>query len=97
MAGSCTYISEAFRPPTQHILFGGAVSVKITVRIPRELKEKMDRFSHVNWSDVVRRALEERVREEEVKWALGAMDEVSRKARPGKPLAEVIREFRDHR
>jgi len=73
------------------------VSVKITVRIPRELKERMDRFSHVNWSDVVRRALEERVREEEVKWALGVMDKVSRKARPGKPLAEVIRESRDRR
>jgi len=73
------------------------VSAKFTVRIPRGLKERMNRFSHVNWSDVVRRALEERVREEEVKWALGAMDEVSRKARPGKPLAEVIREFRDHR
>jgi len=73
------------------------MSVKITVRIPRELKERMNRFSHVNWSDVVRRALEEKVCEEEVKWALGVMDEVSRKARPGKPLAEVVREFRDRR
>jgi len=73
------------------------VSAKFTVRIPRELKERMNRFSHVNWSDVVRRALEEKVREEEVKWALRVMDEVSRRARPGKPLAEVIREFRDRR
>jgi len=73
------------------------VSVKFTVRIPRELKERMDRLSHVNWSDVVRRALEERVRVEEVKRALVVMNEVSRKARPGKPLAEVIREFRDRR
>jgi len=73
------------------------MSVKITVRIPRELKERMDRLSHVNWSDVVRRALEEKVREEEVKWALRVMDEISNKARPGKPLAEVIREFRDRR
>jgi len=73
------------------------VSARFTARIPRELKEGMNRFSHVNWSDVARRALEEGVREEEVKWALGAIDEASRKARPGKPLAEVIREFRDHR
>jgi len=73
------------------------VSARFTARIPRELKERMDRFSHVNRSDVVRRALEERVREEEVKWVLGVMDEVSRKARPGKPLAEVVREFRDSR
>jgi len=73
------------------------VSARFTVRIPRELKERMNRLNHVNWSDVVRRALEERVREEEVKWALRVMDKVSRKARPGKPLAEVIREFRDRR
>jgi len=73
------------------------MSVKITVRIPRELKEKMDRFSHVNWSEVVRRALEEKVREEEVKWALKVMEEISRKAKPERSLAEVIREFRDRR
>jgi len=73
------------------------VSTKFTIRIPRELKERMNRLSHVNWSDVARRALDEKVREEEVKWALGAMDNISRKARPGKPLAEVIREFRDNR
>jgi len=32
---------------------------------------------------------------EEVNWALKVMDEVSRKTKPGKPLAEIIREFRD--
>lgn len=73
------------------------MSVKLTVRIPRELKERMDRFSHVNWSDVVRRAIEEKVREEEVKWAFRVMDDISAKARPGRPPAEVIREFRDRR
>jgi len=73
------------------------VSAKFTVRIPRELEERMNRFSHVNWSDITRRALEERVREEEAKQALRVMDEISRKARPGKPLAEVIREFRNSR
>jgi len=73
------------------------LSVKLTIRIPRELKERMDRFSHVNWSEVIRRAIEERVREEEVKWALRVMDEISRKARPVRPMAEVIREFRDQR
>ena len=73
------------------------MSVKFTVRIPRELKERMDRLSHVNWSEVVRRAIEERVREEEIKLALRIMDEISRKARPERPLVEVIREFRDRR
>jgi len=73
------------------------MSVKITVRIPRELKERMDRFRNVNWSDVIRRAIEEKAREEEVEWALKVMDEISRKAKPEKPLAEVIREYRDRR
>jgi len=73
------------------------MSVKITVRIPRELKERIDRFKYINWSDVIRRAIEEKVREEEVKWALRVMEEISRKAKSERPLAEVIREFRDHR
>ncbi len=76
---------------------GDAMSAKLTVRISKELKERMDRFSYVNWSEVVRKAIEEKVREEEVNWALKTMDEISHKARPSKPLAEVIREFRDRR
>jgi len=43
------------------------------------------------------RAIEERVHEEDVKWALGVMEEISRKAKSERPLAEVIREFRDRR
>jgi len=73
------------------------MSVKITVRIPRELKERMDRFKYINWSDVIRKAIEERVREEEVKRALEVMEEISRKAKAKKPSAEVVREFRDYR
>jgi len=74
------------------------MSVEITVKIPRELKERMDRFEYINWSDVIRRAIEERVRElEEAKWALEVMGEISRKAKSERPLAEVIREFRDRR
>jgi len=78
-------------------LSGVVMSVKITVRIPRELKERMEKFRHVNWSDVIRRALEEKVREEEINWALKVMEEISRKAKPEKSVAEIIREFRDRR
>ena len=79
------------------ILSGDAMSVKVTVRVPRELKKRMDMFSYVNWSEVVRKAIEEKVREEEVKLALKIMGEISAKAKPEKPLAKVIREFRDRR
>jgi len=35
------------------------LSVTITVRVPRELAEKMRRHREVNWSEVVRRSIEE--------------------------------------
>ena len=73
------------------------MSVKLTIRVPRELKKRMDRFKHINWSEVVRKAIEEKVREEEVKWALRIMKEISSKAKPEKPLTKIIREFRDRR
>lgn len=80
-----------------HILSGDNMSAKFTARIPKELKERMDMFSYVNWSEVVRKAIEEKIREEEVKLALKIMSEISAKAKPEKPLAKVIREFRDRR
>jgi len=41
----------------------------------------MDRFDHVSWGEVIRRAVEEKVCEEGIKWALNVMAETSRKAR----------------
>lgn len=73
------------------------MSVKVTVRIPRVLKERMDRLAHINWSEIVRRTIEEKAREEEVKRALEVMEEISSKAKPERPTAEIIREFRDRR
>ena len=73
------------------------MSAKLTIRIPRDLKERMERFRSVNWSEVVRKAIEERLREEEIRWALKVMDKISRKAKPRRASAEVIREFRDRR
>ncbi len=35
------------------------MSVNFTVRIPRKLYERMKRHPEVNWSEVVRRAMEE--------------------------------------
>jgi len=37
----------------------------VTVRVDDELKKRMDRLSHVNWSEVVRRAIAERIALEE--------------------------------
>jgi len=38
------------------------VVATITVRIPKELKKRMSLFSDVNWSEVVREALSDRVK-----------------------------------
>lgn len=39
----------------------------VSFRISRSLKERMERLRHINWSEVVRRAIEEAVRREESK------------------------------
>jgi len=52
---------------------------------------------HSNRGEATHGVLVEEVREEEVKQALKVMEEISRKAKPGKPVAEIIREFRDRR
>ena len=43
------------------------MSVVVSFRIDKRLKEKMDRLKHVNWSEVVRQAIEEVVRREEAR------------------------------
>ena len=37
----------------------------VSFRVKRELKEKMERLRHINWSEVVRRAIEETIKREE--------------------------------
>ncbi|WP_228546748.1 CopG family transcriptional regulator [Hyperthermus butylicus] len=52
------------------------MSVTVSFRIPRELKERMDRLrGKVNWSEEVRRFLEERVREYEQLEAIRELEE----------------------
>jgi flavin-binding protein dodecin len=43
----------------------GILSTSITIRIPEALKRKMDRVKAVNWSEVVRRAIADRLKVEE--------------------------------
>ncbi|RLE54492.1 MAG: hypothetical protein DRJ30_05115 [Candidatus Methanomethylicota archaeon] len=57
----------------------------------------MKNFPHINWSEVVREAIEKRIREEKIKWALKIMDEISIKAKPAETSEKIIRRFRDER
>jgi len=73
------------------------MSEVISTRIPKELKEEMKRVN-VNWEDFVRRAIEEKVKEEKRKMAVKMMDE-SRKKTEGIEFnsVEVIRGLREKR
>jgi len=43
------------------------VSELLTVRIPKEIRAKMKKYSHINWSEVVRNAIIQKIEEEELK------------------------------
>jgi len=43
------------------------MSEVISFRVKRELKDKMERLRHINWSEVVSRAIEETIKREESK------------------------------
>ena len=73
------------------------MSEKITVRIPKELKEEMKKLKGINWSEVVREAIEKKIQQEKAKWAVSVMRKISKKAKLEKPSHEIIREFRDLR
>jgi metal-responsive CopG/Arc/MetJ family transcriptional regulator len=77
----------------------------ISIRIDEELKKKMEELSHINWSEVIRKKIEE-VIEEEMKRKKGGKDykrilEASVKSYEsflkygGKKFEESIREWRD--
>ena len=73
------------------------MSVVISIRIPRRLKEKMDSLGDVNWSEEVRRFLEKRVEElrrrkvlEEVRRVIEQLPEA-----PRGTVTRYVREDRD--
>jgi hypothetical protein len=51
------------------------MSVVVCVRIPRELRERMRRLKDVNWSDVIRRFIEETVSRYEVEETVRRVEE----------------------
>lgn len=42
-------------------MIGGSTMVSITLAVPQELKTEMDRHPEMNWSEVARQAIRERV------------------------------------
>ncbi len=71
-------------------------STVITIRIPKELKEKMKKIN-INWSEEIRRFIEEKIRSYEL---LETFEKIRRRAKKRKVRVDstvLIREDRDRR
>jgi len=73
------------------------VSVTVSFRIPRKLKEKMDALrGEVNWSDEVRKFVEAKIAELERKRLLEKIDRVV-ESLPELPQGTVVKLLREER
>jgi len=69
------------------------MSVTLTVKIPRELKERMSKFN-IDWSEEIRRFLEERVAQLE---ALQLLDEIGGRASNRRAVSDSVKIIREDR
>ncbi len=82
----------------------------ISLKVPEELKEKMKRFTYINWSEIARRAIIERIEIEErvandkvnlnlLNEAIGIQDTIRNKTKKTKDWSstEEIRKWRETR
>jgi len=69
------------------------MSVTLTVRIPRELKERMSKFN-IDWGEEIRRFLEERVAQLE---ALQLLDEIEKMASNRRAVSDSVKIIREDR
>ena len=74
--------------------------VNISVRVDEKMKKEMERLNQVNWSEVIRAAIKERLNQEKQKNLAKAVliNEKIRKTAPkGYDSTKVIREWRDRK
>ncbi|MFQ6075779.1 MAG: hypothetical protein ACE5Z5_06565 [Candidatus Bathyarchaeia archaeon] len=78
----------------------------VSVRVDKRTRERMRRLSHVNWSEVIRRAIREKLLEEEIKGRkldpqrlaeAVRMTDMIRRPSTGWSSTEEVREWRDQR
>ena len=70
------------------------MSVVVSFRIDKELKERMDRLKHINWSEVVRRAIHEVVVREEARLRGKDFERVRRAALISEKLSRRVKGWR---
>jgi len=69
----------------------------VTVRVPEETKREMEKLKHVNWSEVMRKAIIEEVRREKMRSAARRIEELRAKSKAKWDSVSVIREWRERR
>ena len=67
----------------------------VTVRVPEELKDRMQRCKGINWSEVARKAFEEAARREEIACAATAIDKLRIESKIKWDGTKEIRKWRD--
>jgi Arc/MetJ-type ribon-helix-helix transcriptional regulator len=71
-----------------------------SIRIDPELKEKMDSLKHLNWSEIIRKAIRSEIRNEtEISKAKAVLlnEKIRKKAPENFNSLEIIRKFREER
>jgi Arc/MetJ-type ribon-helix-helix transcriptional regulator len=74
--------------------------VNISVRVDERMKKEMERLTQVNWSEVIRIAIKERLDQEKQKNLAKAVlinEKIRKKAPSGYDSTRIIREWRDRR
>ena len=66
----------------------------ISVRVPAEVKREMERCD-VNWSEMIRQMIREKIEMERRKRAAETIDIVRKRIKPGFDSVKAIREDRD--
>ena len=67
----------------------------ITIRVPEELKSRMERCKSVNWSEIARKAFEEAARKEEMQCAAASIDKLRNESKIKWDGVKEIRKWRD--
>jgi len=67
----------------------------VTIRVPEDLKRRMEEHRGVNWSEVARRAFEDTVQRQEMRKAAEEIRELRKRSSPEWDGAAEIRRWRD--
>ena len=76
------------------------IMTTITVRIDDELKKKMESHPDINWSGVIRAAINEKIdqmKNRNLVQAIAITERLRRKSKPGWDSTKVIRKWRHQR